>query len=486
MSEWLTIANERIEIKEKIFDFGSFSLCKAEFNHSEIIVKFATSISNVTDVWALKKEYEILKDLQNPKYALPIKLIAESHQAALIYPAFTFNPLSAIIEEGINVKQFLEIAIPLVKTVSWFHDNGIIINGIFPNGIAISDTGSVSWLESSRSTRLQSASKLDVTDYEEWFLHYISPEQNGLKKTRIDTRSDLYNLGAIFFHMLTGNPVFSATSKEDLLFKHLTIGPIDPSTVNPRIPGILGGMILLLLKKDPIDRYQTASGLLNDLEILSTSLSRKGREVLFPLQTKDVSTGLKVSQKFYGRKKELEILDGLGKMANSGSKQVAFISGYSGVGKTRLVEEVSVSLQLTFDFYIHAKFDLFQRTTPYSAMLDATRIVIKKLLVQDDTTLAYWKERLNQILGDGQSVLVDVVPELRYIIGDVPPPAEIPPDETENRFVKVKDHKDSEETSEIIKEFCCLITDDHLITIGEHTFWDYEDDKVLACKQCNN
>jgi len=59
-------------------------------------------------------------------------------------------------------------------------------------------------------------------------------------------------------------------------------------------------------------------------------------------------------------------------------------------------------------------------------------------------------------------------------------------DESENRFVKVKDHIDSKVTNEIIKEFCCLITDDHLITIGEHTFWDYEDDNVLSSNDCNN
>jgi len=434
MNEWLTIANERIEIKEKILDFGSISLLQGSFEHSDVIIKLAAANGNNTNVWSLKKEYEILKDLKYPGYVLPRILIAESDKAALIYPQFSFNPLSTIIDKRIDVKQFLKIAIHLVKTIVWFHNNGIILNGIFPSGIAIGTDGSVLWLESSRSTRLESTNKLDVSEFGEWFLNYVSPEQSGISKTRIDTRSDLYNVGAIFFHMLTGSPAFSDPNHEDLLFKHLATVPDDPSTINPRIPEILSGIILLLLKKNPIDRYQTALGLLKDLELSSTSLSREGRDVNFPLRSKDIITRLKVSQKFYGRKQELEILDGLGKMANSGKKQVAFISGYSGVGKTRLVEEASIGFQLTFNFYINAKFDLFQRTTPYSAMLDATRSIIKKLLVQDDKELAYWKERLNQILGDGQAVLGDVIPELRYILGDLPSPPELPPDETENRF----------------------------------------------------
>jgi serine/threonine protein kinase len=94
---------------------------------------------------------------------------------------------------------------------------------------------------------------------------YMSPEQARDSKSA-DCRSDMYSLGATWYHMLAGKPLFP---KGDLLNKitaHATETPPDPRDIRPNIPESVVHIMHRMLEKKPARRYQTPTELLHDLE----------------------------------------------------------------------------------------------------------------------------------------------------------------------------------------------------------------------------
>jgi serine/threonine protein kinase len=86
--------------------------------------------------------------------------------------------------------------------------------------------------------------------------HYMSPEQ-AQRPESVDTRSDIYSLGATFYHVLTGVPLFDGESAFTILFKHKTEPVISPKTHNPEISNRLSEVIERCVAKSPDDRFQS-------------------------------------------------------------------------------------------------------------------------------------------------------------------------------------------------------------------------------------
>jgi eukaryotic-like serine/threonine-protein kinase len=104
--------------------------------------------------------------------------------------------------------------------------------------------------------------------------HYLSPEQ-ARGESDLDIRSDLYSLGATFFHMLTGRTPFEGNSPMVLMTKHLTEDPVDPRKINSSISKAASNLVLALLEKDRNDRPQSPENLLEDLERVRTGKKPK-------------------------------------------------------------------------------------------------------------------------------------------------------------------------------------------------------------------
>ena len=89
---------------------------------------------------------------------------------------------------------------------------------------------------------------------------YMSPEQLG-EGAMVDERSDIYSLGVVAYHMLAGRPPFVGASYGEVMRLHLTTKPTSLRSINPSVPMLLADIVEQCLEKDPLDRFESASAL---------------------------------------------------------------------------------------------------------------------------------------------------------------------------------------------------------------------------------
>jgi predicted ATPase len=154
----------------------------------------------------------------------------------------------------------------------------------------------------------------------------------------------------------------------------------------------------------------------------------------FELAPNDFSGQFKIPQKLYGRESEREQLLTTFERITKGTVEMMLVAGYSGIGKSVLVKEIYQSLTEKHGYFISGKFDQFQRNIPYSAIVSAFKELVQQLLTENEKHLSVWKEKLLNTLGPNGQVIIDVLPEIEWIIGEQPAVPQLGPTESQNRF----------------------------------------------------
>ncbi len=250
---------------------------------------------------------------------------------------------------------------------------------------------------------------------------YISPEQTGRMNRQVDYRSDFYSLGVIFYELLTGQLPFDADSAMEIIYSHIAKQPAAPMKVNAAVPETLNNIVLKLLAKNAEDRYQSLNGLAADLQRCLDMLEQGQQETRFKLGEQDVSERLQIPQKLYGREGEVEQLIGTFNRIADGGAEMLLVTGYSGIGKSALVHEIHKPVVAKRGYFIGGKFDQFKRNVPYSAINQAFRELMQQILTESENRIADWRAKLLKALGSNGQMMIDVIPELEYIIGKQPP-----------------------------------------------------------------
>ncbi len=148
----------------------------------------------------------------------------------------------------------------------------------------------------------------------------------------------------------------------------------------------------------------------------------------------DVSDRFQIPQKLYGREDQIRSLMEAFHELVRGHKELMLVSGQPGIGKTSLVREIHKPVTGQRGYFISGKFDQFQRNVPYSAMVKASREMVRQLLTESESRLAQWTSDLLDAFGPNGQVIVDVIPEVELIVGPQPPVPELGPAESQNRF----------------------------------------------------
>jgi serine/threonine protein kinase len=265
-------------------------------------------------------------------------------------------------------------------------------------------------------------------------LAYLSPEQTGRINRTADYRADFYSLGVLFYELLTGVLPFDTSDTLELIHSHLARAPRSPKEMKETTHEPLSQIIMKLLAKSPDQRYQSALGLKHDLEYCAREWATHRQLASFPLGQHDVSGRFLLPQKLYGRQQELEQLLAAFEGVCAGAAAFVLISGYSGIGKTKLVQELSKSIVRQRGAFITGKFDQVTRNLPYSALIQALRSYVHQLLTENEEQLAQWRTRIAQAVGANSGVLIEVIPELALILGPPPPVLPLEPREAQNRF----------------------------------------------------
>jgi PAS domain S-box-containing protein len=266
-------------------------------------------------------------------------------------------------------------------------------------------------------------------------LAYMAPEQTGRMNRSIDSRSDLYSLGVTLYEMLTGGLPFMASDPMEWVHCHIARQPVPPVERLTGLSVTISAIVLKLLAKTAEERYQTAAGVESDLRRCLVQWELEHGIDEFPLGELDTSDRLLVPEKLYGRANEIDtLLAAFDRVAAGGAPELVLVSGYSGIGKSSVVNELHKVLVLPRGRFAAGKFDQYKREIPYATLAQAFQSLVRRLLGKSEAELQHWRERLPQALDPNGLLIVDLVPELKLIIGVQPPVPDLPPQDAENRF----------------------------------------------------
>lgn len=404
----------------------------------EVVIKLSSSAYPTHfELSRLKHEYEVLSQLDIDGVLQTHSLEKHHNGLALILEAFDGQPLSdAITPSGMPLPQFLDLAIKMAKIIDAVHGKGIIHKDINPRNFLLnSASGKLNIIDFGLASFLQRQEQEAINPgLLEGSLPYMSPEQTGRMNRGIDYRTDYYSLGITYYEMLTGKRPFHADDAIGWVHCHIAKTPSPLRTLRSDVPQVIEAIICKLLSKKAEDRYNSISGLLWDLEKCRKQLAERGSIDDFPLGTSDISGRFHIPQKLYGRTTETEKLAGSFARVADGGTEMLMVAGYSGIGKSALVNEVHKPLVEKYGFFISGKFDQFQRHIPYSAISNAFQGLLKQLLMSPRDELVAWQDKLLAALGPNGQVIVDVIPALEKIIGPQPAVPDLGTEENQNRF----------------------------------------------------
>lgn len=403
----------------------------------EVVVKTThPSYMGLNKDISILHEFKILDHLHQAGVMGPIGLDKSSTAPVLIMP-FAGTNLGQKIDEGLTVAIFLKIAIQMSALLGKIHQANIVHQNISPENILWnSDTEQVLIIDFSvalTQSRNKSTENISKVPYRS--LAYISPEMTGRMNREIDYRTDYYSLGVTFYELLSGKKPFHGDDSMEWVHCHIAKRPDPPSKMRASIPVILDTLILKLLSKDPEDRYQSSLGLVSDLKKIKKQWDQTQSCKPFELGLQDHPETFHISQKLYGREVEKKTLINIFSKAAMGSNEISLVSGFSGIGKSTLVNEIQHHVMQGKGIFISGKSDQFERTIPFFAIVQAFRKLVQHLLVGSEASLSQWKKQFLIALGANGKVVLDVIPEMKTIIGEQPAIPELNPAEEHNRFL---------------------------------------------------
>ncbi|RCJ32896.1 serine/threonine protein kinase [Nostoc minutum NIES-26] len=419
---------------------------RRETDNASVIVKtLLDEHPPLEDIARLRHEYQIIEPLQIPGIVKPYELKNYQHGLALILEDIPGSLLKEVIAtQTTTLITFLKVAINLAHTLGELHAQQIIHKDIKPHNILIDlGSGEVKLIDFSISSRLDKENPtLSNPNLLEGTLAYMSPEQTGRMNRAIDYRSDFYSLGVTLYEMLTGTLPFHATDPMELVHCHIAKIPAAPCKetvcrLMEDVPEAISAIILKLLAKTAEQRYQSAWGLKADLEECLFQLQTTGKIEHFVPGRRDKSGHFLIPQKLYGREAEVTTLMAAFERVAGGSSELMLVSGYSGIGKTSVVNEVHKPIVGARGYFIAGKFDQFKRNIPYASLIQAFQSLIQQLLTESEAQIQAWKEKLLTALGENGQVIIDVIPEVELIIGTQPPVTQLGTTESQNRFNRV-------------------------------------------------
>ncbi len=383
-----------------------------------------------------RNQYAIASHLEHPGIVQPLALERCNLGYALVMPDEGAISLGKYWQHSHHsLSEFLILAIQLADTLDYLNQQRIIHKDIKPSNILIHpQTHHVQLIDFSIASLLPKEQQQLMNPHVlEGTLAYISPEQTGRMNRGIDYRSDFYSLGVTFFELLTGELPFKSDDPMELVHCHLAKMPAELGS-RETIPQVLSDIVLKLMAKNAEDRYQSALGLKYDLEQCLQEWQATGEIAGFAIGQRDVCDRFLIPEKLYGREQEVQILLESFERVSFGETEMMLVAGFSGIGKTAVINEIHKPIVRQRGYFIQGKFDQFNRNIPFSALVQAFQELIEQLLGDSDVELATWKAKILQAVGENGQVIVDIIPELEQIIGQQPPVQELSGSAAQNRF----------------------------------------------------
>jgi hypothetical protein len=383
-------------------------------------------------------EYHILRRLVMPGVIQAYALERSGNQVALVLEDFGGANL-ACGSQGLGIGEFFEVAMKVAGILEEVHHRGVVHKDLKPRNLLLNPlTRQLKLIDFHvASELLRERREAEAPDQLQGSLPYMSPEQTGRMNRELDYRSDYYSFGIMLFEMLTGNVPFQATDPMSWIHAHLSRRAPSVRRLRSDVPEMVAGIVAKLLAKDPDERYQSARGLLSDLDECRKQWEATGQVETFPLGVHDFSERFFLPQKVFGRGQELACLLEALEQAIQGRTKLVLLSGPLGVGKTAVVEELRKSVVKRGGWYAAGRSERLECNLPYAVFAQALRGVVQQVLSQPEERLTAWRERCLAALDGHGKVILELVPELVQVIGPQPTLARVDPAESQRRFRRV-------------------------------------------------
>ncbi len=437
------------EVGEKIDCGGGASWCRARRTSDgrRVLLRMPAGgvRSSASARTLLERELEICRDLEVGGVLKALDLIEGADGAVLVLADAPGEPLDQILGRRtapLPIAAALTIGSRLATTLSALHQRDLVHRDLRPANVVCDEASDrVSLTGLGRASRVQrEAWKIRAPNRLEGDPVYLAPEATGRLDRQLDYRADLYSLGVVLFEMLTGRPPFDDTEPAVLVHAHIALEPPDPRELRQDLPAAVSAIVGKLLAKAAEDRYQSGLGLRHDLERCLADLEDGSDAYLqadarpFVPGERDTAERFELPQGLFGREEELRWLEEALAATAAGSVLVRFVAGYSGVGKTSLVEEIRFSVLGRQGLFASGTFDPSSNATPYDGILIALRGLVVQKLDTEPELVEVWARRLEAELGANLGVMTETLPELSSLVGEPPPVPGVPPENAKNRF----------------------------------------------------
>jgi PAS domain S-box-containing protein len=401
-------------------------------------------------------EYSLRSDL-DAKWAIrPLAVSGYNGKRVLVLEDPGGEPINRLVQGPMEMKLFLRLAVGLADALSHLHRRHLIHKDLKPANVLVAPESGRVWLTgfgiASRLAREHQP--LKAPEFIAGTLAYMAPEQTGRMNRSIDSRSDLYALGVTLYEMLTGSLPFSVTDPMELVHCHIARQPPPLSERRKAVPNTVSAIIMKLLAKMAEERYQTAARAGRDLRRCLDEWETRGSIDEFSVGEQDIPNWLLIPEKLYGRAFEINtLLTSFDRVVAGGRPELVLVSGYSGIGKSSVVNELHKPLVPPSGFFASGKFDQYKRDIPYATLAQAFQSLLRQLLSKSEGEFNKWRDALREALDPNGQLMVDLVPELKLIIGDQPPVPELPPQDAQGRFQL------------IFRRFISVFTRDHPLAL---------------------
>ncbi|MDY6937966.1 MAG: AAA family ATPase [Cyanobacteriota bacterium] len=412
-------------------------------DNQPVVIKFLRNeYPTFNELVQFRNQYTIAKNLNLPGIVQPLALETYGNGYALVMLDEGYISLGEWYNGKVAIADALVIAIQLSDILHGLYQNRVIHKDIKPANILIHpETKQVKLIDFSISSLLpKETQEIQNPNVLEGTLAYLSPEQTGRMNRGIDYRSDFYSLGVTLYELFAGQLPFNSSDPIELVHAHMAKIPMgmgngerDTGT-GQEIPSVIGEIVLKLMAKNAEDRYQSALGLKYDLTRCLDEWKETGRIESFELAQRDICDRFAIPEKLYGREAEVARLLAAFERVAAGNREMVLVAGFSGIGKTAVVNEVHKPITRDRGYFIKGKFDQFNRSIPFSAFVQAFRDLMGQLLGESDADLAKWKRQILEAVGENGQVLIDAIPSLEQIIGSQPPAPELSGNAAQNRF----------------------------------------------------
>ncbi|MGY5957102.1 AAA family ATPase [Kosakonia sp. BK9b] len=386
----------------------------------------ATAVSDDTEPRAsqlLKNEYALRPHLDSTWAVKPVASTQYHGRYALVYPAFPFQPLTRITAQPMAcIASWLDLAIHICAPLRQMHQQNLIHGDIKPGNIFPGDThcrlGGFGLSSSTAGELAQTWLPLSGGT-----LAYMSPEHTTRTHRAVDSRSDLYSLGIVFYELLTGVLPFDLREggQAEWTLHHIASEPSPPHAVRKEVPPMLSAIVLKLLAKSPEKRYQSIDGLIADLRRCQATLTPEGTLVDFTPGLQDRPVALHFADTLYrAHPQASELVAALEEVNQSGRPMLVTLSGPSGIGKSSLMASALKVFQQRSTLIALGKVEQSSQVVPLGVLSAAFRSLALHLLGLPAEEVARWKSRLSSALAGYENLAVGLAPELGLLIDSQP------------------------------------------------------------------